>query len=119
MLSQVLFGRSASQLSPLEAAQLASAVTALATGGGFDVLGGLRQFARLDRLAVSGGGSGTAATVSGGKYVTDDVYLELTGGGRNGPTAQVEWRVRRNFSLVSTIGTQGDARLSVRFRKNY
>jgi translocation and assembly module TamB len=119
VLSQVLFGRSASQLSPLEAAQLASAVTALATGGGFDVLGGLRQFARLDRLAVSGGGSGTAATVSGGKYVTDDVYLELTGGGRNGPTAQVEWRVRRNFSLVSTIGTQGDARLSVRFRKNY
>jgi translocation and assembly module TamB len=40
VLSQVLFGRSASQLSPLEAAQLASAVTALATGGGFDVLGG-------------------------------------------------------------------------------
>ncbi|OYX34034.1 MAG: hypothetical protein B7Y99_06285 [Caulobacterales bacterium 32-69-10] len=119
VLSQVLFGRSASQLSPLEAAQLASAVTALATGGGFDVLGGLRQFARLDRLAVSGGGNGSAATVSGGKYVTDDVYLELTGGGRNGPTAQVEWRVRRNFSLVSTVGTQGDARLSVRFRKNY
>jgi translocation and assembly module TamB len=119
VLSQVLFGRSASQLSPLEAAQLASAVTALATGGGFDVLGGLRQFARLDRLAVSGGGNGSAATVSGGKYLTDDVYLELTGGGRNGPTAQVEWRVRRNLSLVSNVGTQGDARLSVRFRKNF
>ncbi|HTI66464.1 MAG TPA: translocation/assembly module TamB domain-containing protein [Caulobacteraceae bacterium] len=119
VLSQVLFGRSAAQLSPLEAAQLASAVTALATGGGFDVLGGLRQFARLDRLSVAGGGATGAATVSGGKYVTDDVYLELTGGGRNGPTAQVEWRVRRNFSLVSTVGAQGDARLSVRFRHNY
>ena len=119
VLSQVLFGRSASQLTPLEAAQLASAVTGLATGGGFDVLGGLRQFARLDRLAVAGGGAGTAATVSGGKYLTSDVYLELTGGGRTGPTAQVEWRVRRNLSLVSTVGTQGDARLSVRFRHNY
>lgn len=117
VLSQVLFGRSAAQLSPLEAAQLASAVTSLATGGGFDVLGGLRQFARLDRLAVSGGGAAGAATVSGGKYVTDDVYLELTGGGRDGPTAQVEWRVRRNLSLVSTVGAQGDARLSIRFRR--
>jgi translocation and assembly module TamB len=118
VLSQVLFGRSAAQLSPLEAAQLASAVTALATGGGLDVLGGLRQLAGLDRLALAGGGSGTAATVSGGKYLTNDVYLELTGGGADGPTAQVEWRVRRNFSIVSTVGTRGDARLSIRFRKD-
>ena len=33
VLSQVLFGRTASQLAPLETAQLASALTALATGG--------------------------------------------------------------------------------------
>ncbi len=118
VLSQVLFGRTASQLAPLEAAQLASALAGLATGGGIDVLGGLREFARLDMLALGGDASG-AATVSGGKYLTDDVYLELTGGGRNGPTAQVEWRVRRNFSVVSTVGTQGDARLSVRFRRGF
>src|ERR1700741_2040005 len=93
VLSQVLFGASASQLSPLEAAQLASAVSALASGGGLDVIGNLRAFAGLDRLA-RGGGDQTAGgvTVSGGKYITDKVYLELTGGGREGPTAQVEWR---------------------------
>jgi translocation and assembly module TamB len=118
VLSQVLFGRTASQLAPLEAAQLASALAGLATGGGVDVLGGLREFARLDLLALGGDANG-AATVSGGKYLTDDVYLELTGGGRDGPTAQVDWRVRRNFSVVSTVGTQGDARLSVRFRRGF
>ena len=32
-------------------------------------------------------------TIAGGKYVTDDVYLEIIGGGREGPAAQVEWRV--------------------------
>jgi translocation and assembly module TamB len=51
--------------------------------------------------------------------VTDDVYVEIIGGGREGPSAQVEWRVRRALSLVSKIGSQGDAQLSVRWRKDY
>ena len=117
VLAQVLFGRSESQLTPLETAQLAAALASLATGGGFDVLGGLRQITRLDRLALGGGAEGAA--VSGGKYLTDDVYIELTGGGRTGPSGQVEWRVRRNLSIVSSVASQGDARLSVRFRKNF
>ncbi len=125
VLSQVLFGRSASQLSPLEAAQLASALSALAGGGGFDVIGNLRSFARLDRLAL-GGGDANGVTISGGKYLTDDVYLEVTGGGREGPSAQVEWRVSRNLSILSRLGgqnprlgSQNDARLAVRWRKDY
>jgi translocation and assembly module TamB len=119
VLSQVLFGRSASQLSPLEAAQLASALSSLAGGGGFDVIGNLRTFAGLDRLAL-GGGDASGVTVSGGKYLTDTVYLELTGGGREGPTAQVEWRVRKSLSIISQIaGQQGDSRLAVRWRRDY
>lgn len=117
VLSQVLFGASAAQLSPIEAAQLASALAALAGGGGFDVIGNLRSFARLDRLAFAESAAGM--TVAGGKYVTDDVYLEIIGGGREGPEAQVEWRIRRTLSLVSRIGGQGDAKLSVRWRKDY
>jgi translocation and assembly module TamB len=57
--------------------------------------------------------------VSGGKYVTDDVYVEIIGGGREGPSAQVEWRIRRALSLVSKIASQGDTQLSVRWRKDY
>jgi translocation and assembly module TamB len=118
VLSQVLFGRSASQLSPLEAAQLASAVTGLATGGGLDVIGNLRSFARLDRLALGGGTAGSGVTVSGGKYVTDNIYVELTGGGREGPSAQVEWRVSRRLAIISQLASQGDGKLSVRWRKD-
>jgi len=118
VLSQVLFGASASQLSPFEAAQLASALSALAGGGGFDVIGNVRNLARLDRLAFAGDASG-GVTVAGGKYVTDDVYLEIIGGGREGPAAQVEWRIKRTLSLVSRVGGQGDAKLSVRWRKDY
>ena len=118
VLSRVLFGTSAAQLSPLEAAQLASAIAALAGGGGFDVIGNLRNFAGLDRLVFAGGGEGGAMTVAGGKYLTDDVYLEIIGGGREGPAAQVEWRVRRNLSIISKLAGE-DSKLSVRWRKDY
>jgi len=117
VLSQVLFGSSAANLTPIEAAQLASALAALAGGGGFDVIGNLRSLAGLDRLSFAEGATGM--TVSGGKYVTDDVYVEIIGGGREGPAAQVEWRIRRALSLVSKIGSQGDTQLSVRWRKDY
>lgn len=119
VLSQVLFGASASQLSPVEAAQLASALAALAGGGGFDVIGGLRGLTGLDRLTFGGGGEAGGLTVAGGKYLTDDVYLEIIGGGRDGPAAQVEWRVRRSLAIVSRIAGQGDAKLSVRWRRDY
>ena len=118
VLAKVLFERSASQLSPVEAAQLASALSSLTGGGGLDVIGNLKSFAGLDRLAF-GGGSNSSVTVSGGKYLTDDVYLELTGGSREGPSAQVEWRLRKNLSILSRLAGQAGNRLAIRWRKDY
>ena len=102
ILSQVLFGTSAAQLSPLQAAQLASALTALASGGGFDVIGGIRSFARLDRLALVGGGT-EGVSVAGGKYIGDKFYVEVAGGGREGPSAEVEYYITHNLSLASKL----------------
>ncbi len=115
ILSQVLFGRSASQLSPFEAAQLAAGVAALAGGGGFDVIGNLRELAGLDRLSF--GGEASSLTVAGGRYITDDVYLEIIGGGETGAAVNVEWQVRRNLTVSSKFGGQGDASLSIRWRR--
>ena len=118
ILSRVLFGASASQLSGLEAAQLASAVAGLSGGRGFDLIGGLRSLAHLDRLAI-GDSAVTGPTVHGGKYLTDRIYLELMGGGRNGEGAQIEWRVRRRLSLVGKLGSQGDSQVAIRWRRSY
>lgn len=115
ILSQVLFGRSASQLSAFEAAQLAASVGALAGGGGFDVIGNLRELAGLDRLSF--GGEASSLTVAGGRYITDDVYLEIIGGGEAGAVVNVEWQVRRNLTVSSQFGGQGEASLSIRWRR--
>ena len=118
ILSQVLFGSSASQLSGAQTAQLASTATALASGGGFDVLGSLRQFAGLDRLAF-GGDQTSGLTVAGGKYIGDNVYLEVIGGGRQGPSAEVDWRVKRHLSLVSTLSNQLGGKIAVRWTHDF
>lgn len=114
ILSQVLFGRSASQLSPFEAAQLAAGVASLAGGGGFDVIGNLRELAGLDRLSF--GGEASALTVAGGRYITRNVYLEIIGGGDAGAAVNVEWQVRRNLSISSKVGA-GETSLSIRWRR--
>ncbi len=53
--------------------------------------------------------------MAGGKYLTDNVYLELVGGGRQGPTAEVDWRIKRGVSLISQIGGEFGAKLAVRW----
>ncbi len=118
ILSQVLFGASAAQLSGAQAAQLASALAGLSGGGGFDLIGGLRNFAHLDRLAI-GGNNITGTTVSGGKYLTDHLYLEVTGGSREGEGVQIEWQVKRRLSVVGKATNQGGSQVSVRWRKDY
>jgi translocation and assembly module TamB len=118
VLSQVLFGKSAAQLSGVEAAQLAAAVTTLATGGGFDVIGGLRNFVRLDRLALGSDTLG-APTVSGGKYVSEHVYLEVTGGGKEGPSAQVAVNAGHGLTVTSQVGGLEGTKLAISWRLNY
>ena len=41
------------------------------------------------------------------------------GGSKDGPAAQVEWRIKRNLSILSRITGQGGSKLSVRWRKDY
>jgi translocation and assembly module TamB len=98
ILPRVLFGKSGSQLSPAEAAQLALAVQGLASGGvgiGDDILSRVRNTLGIDVLSVESvgeDGSGTAVRV--GRYVSEDIYVETLQGNRPGSTV---YRVQVNL----------------------
>ena len=106
---------------PLAPRPVTAGKIALATGGGFDVLGGLRQFARLDRLAVAGGSAGAAATVSGGdlnviasdEVIINDLISVPTGSVRlesgNLTTVSVSVEVGQNYTLKAPDWTGGAA----------
>jgi translocation and assembly module TamB len=117
ILSQILFGASASQLSTAQAAQIGAATASLTTGAGLDVLSNLREFAGLDVLTF--GAEGSALTVTGGKYVGNNLYLEVVGGGQGGTAVQADWRVLKNLSVVSQFTGQGYSKLSVFWRKDF
>ncbi|MGE0827961.1 MAG: translocation/assembly module TamB domain-containing protein [Hyphomonadaceae bacterium] len=117
ILPRILFGRAAEDLSPLEGAQLAASLAALAGGGAFDIAGMARAAIGLDRLDVRDGEGGVI--VSGGRYLTRDVYLEVSRSGLGEAGTRLEWRVRPQLSLVTSFLANGDQRASVRWRHDY
>lgn len=116
ILPQFLFGREAAELSPLEAAQLAASLATLAGRSSFDLVSTTRELIRLDRLDIRQEEGGVA--VAGGRYLTRDVYLELSRGALGETATKVEWQIRPQLYLVSSFLSNGDQRLSVRWRKN-
>jgi translocation and assembly module TamB len=105
IMSRLLFGRRAGDLNPVQAVQLANALGRLAgRGGGPGLVAEARRSLGLDQLNVSGGGQGPAPAVGVGKYVREDVYLEVQ---RDFSTGWEEVSVE--VELTPRIGVTGSA----------
>ena len=118
VLSRVLFDRSAGQLGPLEAVQLANAASdfsGLAEGGG--VMGSLRRAVGLDVLRL-GGADGNSVVVGTrlGRSVYVGVEQGLDGIGRQ---IVVDWKIGKNLSLESSTNEETGADIGLSWRKDY
>ncbi len=122
VLARVLFGRSVSHLTPYQALRLARIADALARGGdGFALLGRMRRIMKIDRLELTeadGAEGGTA--VSAGKYLSDDLYIEVKKGvSDRSTTVSVEKQVSRHLSVESDVGTHRGPGLGIKLRWDY
>ncbi len=118
VLSRVLFGRSPSQLTGLEAARLAAALASLSGGGGFDLMGGLENLTGFDNVDVSQNENGQFQ-VATGRYLSDDVYMELSSGGSGSPGVSVEWEARKNVSVEAETKPEKGQTLSIQWKKDF
>jgi len=116
ILPQVLFGRSVEDLSALEAAQLAASLAALSGRASLDLVDAARAAAGLDRFNVRQDESG-GFLVAGGVYLTRNVYLELARTGLGEAQTRVEWTVRPRLVLITSFLSNGDQRVSLRWRR--
>ena len=121
ILAQILFGKSASELGRFENLRLAAAVAQLAGfgsgSGGGGVLDSARQALGVDVLRFNSGASGTngagqsgqggegmaaGSSVEMGKYLTEDIYVGVQQGAKQGTTAfviQLELTPKANLEL--------------------
>ncbi|MFW5660988.1 MAG: translocation/assembly module TamB domain-containing protein, partial [Oceanicaulis sp.] len=117
--SRILFGEGAANLTGLQAAQLAASLASVSGGGGFDPLGVLRQASGLDQLGVRQDAEG-GTVVSGGRYLTEGVYLELESAGSSAaPSSNIEWELTRRFTLLSRLSADGQAGVALSWRTEY
>lgn len=116
--ARLLFDQGAGQLSGAQAAQLAAAVASLSSGGAFDPFGALRSAVGLDQFAVSSNRAGETV-VSGGRYLTESVYLEVETAGSAAATTRIEWALTQNLTLLSRLAPDGDAGVALTWRREY
>jgi autotransporter translocation and assembly factor TamB len=122
ILARLLFGRSMSQITPIQALQLADALGVLGgvTGGG-QVMGRMRSMLGVDQLEIEVGESLSEDTsIRAGKYLKDNVYLEYRSGtGKDAGKAAITWDVNPYLAVESEVGVDSEGGVEVRWKWDY
>ncbi|WP_420607604.1 translocation/assembly module TamB domain-containing protein [Novosphingopyxis sp.] len=122
IISRILFGSSVANLSAIQAVQLASSLNSLrGGGGGFNPLGELQAATGIDRLRILGGdeATGRGTALAAGKYLTDDVYIEIITDARGFTATQLEVTLTPFLSVLSSFGSFGQSNVNVQYKKDY
>ncbi len=120
ILAQLLFGRDLTEITPLQALRVAAAAETLSGRGGlFEVAQRTREAVGLDIVDIQLADG--VPTLGVGRYLTDDVYLqvrkELEGGGGGGVSVEVQ--VSPRVSIVGGAGTRGQGGVELNWRRDY
>ena len=124
IISQLLFGKSSQNVTPLQAIRLANAITTFKRGGRplFDPLGTLEKALSLDRLSVEDNGNSNGVMLGAGKYINEKVYVEVetgTGAGE-GWQGNVEVELWPNLNLENTVNSNtGFGNIGINWKKDY
>lgn len=124
ILARALFGKSAGQLTAVEAVQLAAAVGELTTrSSGPGVLARLREAVGVDVLrfgSVETAEGEQATTFEAGRYFTEGLYVGVeTSTVEEGGGVTVEYEVSRRLRLTTDLKQTGGQNIGVEYKKDY
>jgi len=122
IVSRILFGSSVTQISALQAVQLAASLNSLrGSGGGLNPLGRLRSATGISQLRIldadTATGRGTA--VAAGIYISDKIYVELITDAKGFTATQLEISLTRALSLISQFSSNSTNNASIRYHRDY
>lgn len=122
VLARLFFGTNVTNLSATEAIQLAAALNSLrGTGGGLNPLGTLKSATGIDRLRILGAddAAGRGTALAAGKYITNNIYIEIITDARGFTATQLEISLNRALSILSQTGSFGGSSVAVRYSRDY
>ncbi|WP_105103810.1 translocation/assembly module TamB domain-containing protein [Microbulbifer pacificus] len=128
IFAQLLFGKSLTDISPLQAVRLVSVVRTLQTGNtGFDPLASTRDLVGLDTLDFESESTESGEdqyALSLGKYITSRIYLELqrSTDPLNPWRAEMQIELRKNLRLdikSSDNEESGGGSVELQWKKDY
>ncbi len=118
ILARLLFGRDLSQISPLQALQIANAVSVLVGQGGESIVGRLRQNFGLDDLDITTGEDGEAG-LRVGKYINENVYTDVTVDTSGRSEIDLNLSVTPSITARGSLASDGGSSLGVFFERDY
>lgn len=114
IFAQLLFGKSLSDISPLQAVRLVSVVRSLQSGGSvFDPVARTRELLGVDTLDIEQDTTdeGDQYALSLGKYITNRIYIELqrSTDPLNPWQAEMQIELRRSLNLEIQSADEGES----------
>lgn len=124
ILARVMFGRNLKSISPYQALQLADMLRSLRAGGGgtsINPLSKLQHTLGIDELKINNdSGNGEDMTVGVGKYLKENIYLEVEGGaGQDSGKVSVEVDLTPNISVSTETRQTADSAVRLNYKYDY
>lgn len=118
VLSQLLFGRGIDNISPLQAAQLASAIATLAGKGGEGIIGRLRASTGLDDLDLTTDDKGNVS-VRAGKYLSQNLYTDVQVGDQGTTQLNLNLDLSKSLTARGSVDSDGESKLGLFYERDY
>ncbi len=121
IMARILFNREVSQITPLQALQLAGAVNELLGRKSFDPLAYTRNLIGVDWLQVkqSEESPGESA-LSAGKYLGDSIYVEVEKGiSAESGKVSIRWELSPAITVDTSVGENADTEMGINVKHDY
>ncbi|MBM1221506.1 translocation/assembly module TamB domain-containing protein [Ponticoccus sp. SC2-23] len=117
VLARLIFGRNLTEITPLQAVQLASAAATLAGRGGGGLVGNFRDQLGLDDLDVTSDEEGNVA-VRAGAYIGENVYTDVTVGAER-TEVDLNLDLTDDITVTGGANSDGETSLGIFFERDY
>ncbi|MCX6989466.1 MAG: translocation/assembly module TamB, partial [Chlamydiae bacterium] len=118
ILARILFNKDISEITAVQALQLASVIVSMSGNGGPDVLEAIRKSIGVDRLNIVGKDGSDEISLQIGWYLTHGVTVSLSQSATSSDVT-VEVDLKHGFIFQAETQNQEEGKFSLKWNRNY